>query len=300
MLAWDDLRFFLAVARHGTLSAAARVLAVTQPTVGRRLAGCEQKLGAQLFERTPTGLALTEVGRAMLPQAEQMETHALYAENLATGRSAGLSGSVRITAAEWAARSLVGPVLGPLLVRHPGLSLELVADARHLSLAKREADVALRASKFTHPDVVQREIAPLGFGLYASDAYLARRGTPDFAAGCVGHTFIEMIDGLANLADYEWLPKLTGKARAVVRTNGREPMATMALAGIGIACLPRFLGDATSGLRRLTTPAVAPPRKLWLGVHRAARGTPRVRTVVTYLIEALRGLAHALDPDARS
>ena len=300
MLDWDDLRFFLAVARHGSLSSAARVLVVTQPTVGRRINACERQLGAQLFERTPAGLMLSEVGRAVLPQAEQMEVHALHVENVATGRSVGVSGTVRITAAEWATRSLIGPVLGPLLARHPSLTVELSADARHVSLVKREADIALRASKFTHSDVVQRAIAPLAFGLYASDSYLARCGMPDFRTGCAGHTFIQMTDGLANLADYDWLPKLTGRARVAVRTNGREPMASMALAGIGIACLPRFVGDATAGLRRLTTPTTAPPRKLWLGVHRAARATPRVRTVATFLSEAVRGLAHALDPDARS
>ena len=299
MLDWDDLRFFLAVVREGTLSGAARVLGVTQPTVGRRVAGCEARLGALLFERTPAGLLPSETGRSMLAHAEQMEAHALFAENLATGRSAGVSGSVRITATEWAARSLIGPALGPLLDRHRGLSVELLADARHLSLLKREADVALRASRFTHADVVQHAVAPLAFGLYASDGYLARYGTPDFTTGCEGHALITMTDGLAKLADYEWLPALTDKARVVVRTNGREPMATMALAGFGIACLPRFLGDATPGLRRLSTPAAIPSRKLWLGVHRAARATPRVRAVVDFLTQTLRGLARALDPDAR-
>ncbi|MET0342830.1 MAG: LysR family transcriptional regulator [Polyangiales bacterium] len=297
MLDWDDLRFFLAVARQGSLSKAARSLAVTQPTVGRRLAACEAKLGAQLFERSAAGLALSDVGRALLPSAERMEAHALHAESLASGRSVGISGTVRLTAAEWTARSLIGPALGPLLERHPRLTIELVADARHLSLAKREADIALRASPFTHPEIVQRALAPLAFALYASDGYLARRGAPDFTTGCEGHTFIEMTDGLAHLADYEWLPRVRQRAHVGVRTNGREPMATMALAGVGIACLPRFLGDALPGLRRLTAPAPSPPRKLWLGVHRAARATPRVRAVVAYLAEALRGLSHALDPD---
>lgn len=297
MLDWDDLRFFLAVARHGSLSRAAGVLGVTQPTVGRRLHACEQRLGVQLFDRLPAGLALSDVGRALLPSAEQMEAQALYAESLASGRGTGVTGTVRITAAEWVVRSLIGPALGPLLARHPALTVELVADPRHLSLVKREADVALRASPFTHPDVVQRAVAPLAFALYASDGYLARRGAPDFAAGCEGHTFIEMTDGLANLADYEWLPQLARRARVAVRTNGREPMATMALAGLGIACLPRFVGDALPGLRRLATPAPAPARKLWLGAHRAARKAPRVRAVIGFLTETLRGLSHVLDPD---
>lgn len=296
MLDWDDLQFFLAVARHGTLSAAARALRVTQPTVGRRISAFEARLGTLLFERSGVGLTLSAVGRALLVHAEHMHDHALYAETLATGRSAGVSGSVRITAAEWVARSLLGPLLGPLLARHPGLTIELIADPRHLSLVKREADLALRASRFTHPEIVQREVARLQFGLYASDAYLARYGMPSFAHGCAGHQFIQMTDGLANLADYEWLPALAPNARVSVRTNGREPMATMALAGLGITCLPRFLGDATKGLRRIATPTPSPERKLWLGVHRAARATPRVRATLDFLSDALRGLDTALAP----
>lgn len=296
MLDWDDLRFFLAIAREGTLSAAARVLGVTQPTVGRRITAFEAHLGAQLFERAATGWTLSEVGRELLVHAERMQEQALYAESLASGRSGGMTGSVRITASEWMIRSVLGAQLAPLLTRHPALVIELLADARHLSLVRREADLALRPSPFTHPDVVQREVGALTFGLYASDSYLARHGMPDFARGAEGHVFIGMTEGLANLADYEWLPPLIAGARLAVRTNGREPMATMAASGLGFTCLPCFLGDATAGLRRLPTPLPSPRRKLWLGAHRAAHRTPRVRETLRFLAERLRGLSAALAP----
>jgi DNA-binding transcriptional LysR family regulator len=293
---WDDLRYFLAVARHGTVTAAARALEVAQPTVGRRVTSFEARLGAKLFVRSPAGWGLTAVGRGMLAHAERMEEHALTAETLAAGRDAGLDGSVRISASEWVIRSILGPALAPFVVRHPSLSLELVAEARHASLVRREADLAIRPSKFSHQDVVQRQIGTIEFGLYASDAYLARHGAPDFTAGCPGHVLIAMSDDVGNVADREWLPPITGRARVAVRTNGREPMATMAAAGMGITCLPRFVGDATPGLRLVTTPTPAPRRALWIGVHREARSTPRIRATLTHIAESFGHLRQALCP----
>jgi DNA-binding transcriptional LysR family regulator len=288
VLDWDDLQFFLALARHGTLSAAGRALRVAQPTVGRRIAALETRLGAQLFEHSPAGYTLTETGSAMLGHVERMQEHALYAETLASGSSAGITGEVRITASEWVVITLLGPALGPLLSAHPKLRLELIADPRHLSLVKREADIALRPSRFTHQEIVQREVATLEFGLYASESYLARHGEPDFTRGCETHTFIHMSDGLANLVDYEWLQPLAAKARGVVKTNGREPMAVMAAAGLGITVLPCVVGDAKPELRKLATPAPSPRRKLYLGFHRAARSTARVQVTARFIAATLR------------
>jgi DNA-binding transcriptional LysR family regulator len=219
-----------------------------------------------------------------------MQVHALAAENLAAGRDAGVSGTVRVTASEWMICSVLGPALAPHLARHPGLCLELIADVRHLSLVKREADIALRPSRFTHKEIIQREVAVLRFGLYASEAYLARHGLPDFARGCAGHTFVSATDDMNNLPDYEWLPPLASNARVAVRTNGREPMASLAAAGVGITCLPRCMGDALPALRRIETPTPSPARRLWLGVHRSARATPRVRVALGLVTESLAAL----------
>jgi DNA-binding transcriptional LysR family regulator len=298
MLDWDDLQFFLAVARHGTLSAAARTLAVTQPTVGRRIAAFEARLGAQLFVRASAGWTLSAVGRSVLAHAERMQEQALLAESVARGRDAGVSGAVVITASEWVIRSVLGPALGPLLSQHPKLSLDLVAEAKHLSLVKREADIALRPSRFSHQDVLARAVAVIEFGLYASDAYLARHGRPDFGGGAPGHRFIAMTAGAGNVVERDWLPPMAASGRVTVRSNGREPMATMAAAGIGIACLPRFLGAATPGLRSLATPTPAPRRQLWLGIHRAARATPRIRVTVDFLAHSFARTLGSLQPMA--
>jgi DNA-binding transcriptional LysR family regulator len=296
MLDWDDLRYFLAVSRAGSLSAAAATLGVTQPTVGRRIAALQRRLGAKLFTPTPTGQALSPSGRKLLPHAERMELEGISAERVTSGRDAGLRGRVRVTASEWLIGAVLGPMLRPFVSLHPALELELLADPRHLNLTRRDADLAIRPSRFEQPDVVQREIAVVAFGLYASDSYLAERGAPDFQRQCEGHRLVAMSEDLTKVPDVEWLPSLTARADVVVRTNGREPMARMASAGVGIACLPRFLGDATPNLRMLATPGAGPQRKLWLGCHRDVRAVPRVRVVSSFLAEGFRRLRAALQP----
>jgi DNA-binding transcriptional LysR family regulator len=295
---WDDLRFFLAVARHRTMSEAARVLRVAQPTVGRRIGAFERSLGARLFLRSASGLNLSPTGQTMLLHAEEMEAQALAAESVAAGRDSGLEGEVRVTASEWMIETVLGPRLAPLLIRHAALSIALVAEARHLNLFRREADIAIRPSRFQQREVFQREIAVLRFGLYASEDYLARSGAPDFTTQGRGHTLVaagaEMGKGIV---DVTWLPRLVGKARVAVQTNGRVAMANLAAAGIGLACLPRSLGDGTPGLRLLRTPEPAPRRQLWLGLHRATRTVPRVKAVAEFITKAFAGLRAALDPD---
>jgi DNA-binding transcriptional LysR family regulator len=296
MLDWDDIRYFLAVAREGSLSAAAGTLGVTQPTVGRRITALHRRLGAKLFIPTLTGQSLAPAGRSLLPHAERMELESLAAERVTSGTDAGLRGRVRVTASEWLIGAVLGPMLRPFVSRYPELELELIADVRHLSLTRRDADVAIRPSRFEQPEVVQREIAKIAFGLYASDSYLAELGAPDFARGCEGHRLIAMSEALTKIPDVDWLPPLTAKASIVVRTNGREPMARMAAAGIGMTCLPRFLGDATPNLRLLPAPIAGPERQLWLGFHRDLRAVPRVRVSIAFLREGFGRLRPALCP----
>jgi DNA-binding transcriptional LysR family regulator len=297
MLDWDDLRVVLAVARGGTLSAAARALGITQPTVGRRIDGFERAVGARLFQRRPSGYVLTAAGRAVAGHAERIEREALAAERAITGRDAGLQGAVRITASEWLIARVIGPVLAGLIDRHRGLVIDLIADPRHLNLARREADIALRPRPFEQQAVHHRRLVRIELGLYASPAYLSAHGAPSFAGGCAGHAIVAMHEDVGDIAG-AWLSSIAGRARIAVRTNGREAMLTMAVAGGGLACLPRLMGDAHAGLRRIAVPRPPPERTLWLGVHRDARAIPRVRAVIAFLVEELRRLQPAFAPGA--
>lgn len=296
MLDWDDLRFFLAVARAGSLSAAASALGVTQPTVGRRITAFEKRLGARLFLHTPTGRRVSSTGQRLLGHAERIELDVIAAERIASGRDAGVSGRVLIASSEWVAGRVLAPLLEPLTRRYPKLVVELSAEARHVSLRHREADIALRPSRFEHADIVQRELARISFGLYASDRYLAEYGTPDLAAGAAGHRLIAMSEELTRVPDVDWLPKIAGKASVVARANGREPMVAMAVAGVGMTVLPRFVGDAAPGLRLLSAGLAAPVRQLWAGFHRDARAVPRVGATLAFLGESVRKLSGPLCP----
>jgi len=293
---WDNLRIFLAVGRHGSLSGAARELQLSQPTVGRRVAAFERELGTKLFVATRLGQELSPSGRELMSHAERMESNALAAERSSIGRDQGMRGTVCVTSSEWLINRVLAPLVAPFLAKHAELELELLADVRHLDLMRREADIALRPSRFEGDEVVQRKVGSILFGLYASEAYLARHGTPDFSDGCRGHRLIVMSKSLNRVPDLDWLPKFTGGASITTRTNGRDAMAALARDGIGMACLPRVVGDRTPGLRLLRPPSAAPERTLWLGVHRDTRNAPRVRAVATFLAEALAGLCSALAP----
>ena len=282
MLDWDDLRFFHALARHGTLTAAARTLEVTQPTVGRRIAAFEKRLGAKLFTPTPTGHVLSSTGKRLFEHAARMESEALSAERVARGRDTGLRGRVTITASEWIVERLLGPMVGPLVARYPGLEIELLGDPRPLNLVQREADIAVRPSRFEHQDVVEVEAAVVAFGLYASEGYLEERGMPDFSRQCEGHALIAMSESFTTVVDVEWLSRIASQAQVTARANGRMPMTALAAAGVGLACLPRAVGDGTPSLRRLPTPIPGPERRLWVAAHGTRGGFrasgPRLRS----------------------
>jgi DNA-binding transcriptional LysR family regulator len=292
---WDDLRFFVAVARAGSMSAAARVLGVAQPTVGRRISALETELGSKLLVPTSSGQTLSAIGQRALTHAEEMERSALAAERIASGRDAGLSGRVRITASEWLVESVLAARVASLAARHPDLEVELVADPRHANLSRREADIALRPSRFEQQAVFQREVAVVSFALFASREYLEARGAPDFRRRCAGHAIIELTGMPRRTPEAGWLESVAREARVVARVNGRLALARMIKAGIGVGCLPRLVGDA-EGLRLLDTPPPGPRRQLWMGVHREVRDVPRVRKTMDFLATTFDQLRSQLAP----
>lgn len=301
MLDWDDLRFFLAIARLRSLSAAARELRVTQSTVGRRLASLESGLGARLLHRTPEGYVPTLAGEAILGQAERVEAEVRAVERTVGGRDAQLEGVVRVTAVDTLASHVLVPCFAALQAGSPEIALELVADVRHLSLAMREADIAVRLAAFEGHDLVTRRIGTLAFGLYASPAYLERHGEPDFAAGCAGHRLVAGLDGAEVPQLAGWLAEIAPRATVALRTDSPEAQLRAALSGVGISCLARLRGDAAGAGLRLIEPPPAPPAAIgiWLAVHKDNRRTPRIRLVMDAVVAAFRDNAGALDPSRR-
>lgn len=295
MLDWDDLRFFLALARHGSLSAAARELRVSQTTVGRRLASLEAGLAVRLLNRTPNGYVLTLAGQSVRGQAERLEAEALSLERNVSGRDTQLTGLVRITCAETVANHLLAPCLAVLHRQHPDIMVELTSDLRNLSLSMREADISVRLSRPEQHDLAVRRIGDLGFGLYASPAYLERHGELGIEAGCAGHYLITQSNDAEAAAQTRWLAELAPRARVALQTTSHEAAASAALHGGGLACLTRFRADREAGLTRLPVPT-APAVAIWLAVHRDNRANARIRACLTHITQSVRSLAGQLFP----
>lgn len=293
---WEDLKTFLAVARHGNLSAGARSLGVSQTTMARRLEGLHARLGVRLLSRTPTGFVLTAAGERILPRVERMEGEALSAERAISGEDDRLEGLVRITSVDTFAARILTPALARLAQIHPGIAIELITDVRSLSLARREADIAVRLAPFEQHEAVVRRIADMAFGLYAAPAYLAERGAPDWTDLGADHRIVTVQDALAGLPEAQWLTGLAPAAATVLAANSRQVQLEACRLGLGLTCLPRYLGDAEVGLTRIETPTVAPRRGVWIGVHRDLRDTPRIRAVLDLVSEQVRASAHALNP----
>src|SRR6516162_6949518 len=187
---WDDARFFLAVARTGSLSAAARALGVGHVTVGRRIALFEKHLGVTLLNRTPDGFATSPAGEAILRQCTVMETSALDLERVAAGRDSLVTGSVRVTTTEALAYQLIAPAIASLRQAHPELQVDLVVGVRSLDIARRDADIAVRFARPSASELVCRKLGEVGFLLYASQPYLARAGIPKRGEGLGGYDLI--------------------------------------------------------------------------------------------------------------
>lgn len=281
---WSDLRVFLAIARAGTLGAAARKLGQTQPTMGRRLQALEQAVGHKLFQRTKTGFVLTDEGAAVLNHAERMEEEALALQRELSGQEGQLEGMLRVTASDWFAEYLLTPVIAEFTARHPRVVVELLTDSRFLSLSRREADLAFRIQPFDEPDVVSRKLLHMPYGVYAG----AGHPLPHAGDG-TGVGLITMDVAFANMPDVAWLQRMLPNAHVALRSNARAVQARMCARGAGIAVLPRPLGDSFTGLQRIDLGEEPPTRETWLGYHRDMRRLARLRALLDLVVERLAG-----------
>ena len=296
MLAWDDLRLFLAIARAGSLTAAAAQVGVNQSTMSRRLAALEAAVGQVLVERVPGGpgghgvYVCTPAGERMVRAVERIEgeVHAMM-RDLGLG-PVGLEGAVRLSAPEALASHFLAPRLPALRAEHPGLAIELVTDERP-RLGRRDADLGLTLGLPTEPDLFVRKLGEVVFAAYAAKSYVAEHGWPEageVGPGLGGHAAIGYTDDQADLPEAAWFNRLAKGARPVLRTSAILSQFEAVRAGVGIAALPCYLADPAGSLVRLTDPAQGPRREIWLGVHRDLRHAPRLRAVIEFLSGMVR------------
>ncbi len=290
---WEDLRSLLAIAREGTLSAAARRLGVQQSTMGRRLAALEVAAGVRLFERTPRGLHLTADGAAARNEVQRMEDAALAAERAVSGRDVRLEGLVRLTTVSDFLPSVLMPALADIAKRYPGILVELIADDRTFSLAAREADIAVRLARPRGQSLRGRRIGELSFGLYASLEYLAAHDAPTLSGHQgEGHRIILSRDETGVYAEIDALAAMAPKAAVALRTDGRANQFAAAQAGLGIAVLAHHV-VVGSGLIQLEAPPF-PTREIWLVRHKDTRHVPRISAVAEVLVAKMHSAARFL------
>ncbi len=288
MVDWDDLRHFLAVARGGTLAAAASALRINATTVGRRLAALEEEVGARLFDRTPDGYLLTPAGRDLLPRAERMEAEAFALEREVRGADQRLAGIVRVSATEMLATRFIAPRLPAFAARHPEIAVELGCTSRSVNLGRREADIALRLTRPLEEDLVTRRIASVDLSLYASRAYVAREGAPARPEESLrGHHAILFADARAFAIENDWFSARLDGARVVLRSDSVSAIYSATVAGVGIALLPRIVADADPLLQRIETSSAPEPRSVWQAVHVDLHKTARIRAVLDFFGEIM-------------
>ncbi len=284
---WDLYRTFLAVMRDGTLSAAARSLGSTQPTVGRQIEALEAALGATLFSRSPSGLTPNPAAHDLLPHAEAMAHAAAALERASSGEAMDDRGVVRIATSEYVGCEVLPPILADFRFRHPRVELELALSSRVADLLRRDADIAVRLVRPTQQNLVARKIGTIRLGLYAHRRYVERFGLPRGMEDAHRHGTIGYD------RDSHAFCSVTGAKQALPRSffNFRCDSTAAQLAamraGLGIAGCQVPMARREPDLVPVLEGSVGFNLDMWLVMHRDARSTRRVRLLFDHLAEGL-------------
>ena len=290
---WDDIRVFLAVSRAGSLSAAAKKLGVTQPTVGRRLKALEDNLRARLFDRLPDGLVPSPAGAELLPLAEAMESRAMALERRTPALAEGAKGSVRISVWETFAQLLTG-YMADMRGRLPEIEIELGVNHINANLSRREADLIVQECVPENPSLIVRRLGAYTFAVYGARDYVAahpqalgesRYQTCEWVGFDEDHTYFH---------NQTWLLEQLDGRQPAVRTNNGIVIYEAVREGAGLGVLPCFAGDADETLVRLTPPIDDLEHGLHLVVHPDVRRSPAVRAVMDVMAEIFKGEADRL------
>jgi DNA-binding transcriptional LysR family regulator len=284
---WNQARAFLVTAEEGSLSAAARALGMTQPTVGRQVSALEQELGVVLFERVGRGLELTPSGLELVSHVRDMGKAATRVSLAASGRSQTIEGSICITASEIHAAFLLPPIIVKLRQLAPGIDIEIIASNSASDLGRREADIAIRSFRPTQAELIARKIKDVPARLYASKDYLKQIGMPKSAADLERADFIDFDDTGMLLNGLNALGLNLTRSNFPIRTKNHIVQWKMVKQGLGIGIFPEDIGDAEPLVQQALPelePIVFP---IWLTTHRELNTSRRVRLVFDLLATEL-------------
>lgn len=274
---WQDLAYFLALVRHGSMSAAAKVLNVDHATVSRRIASLEKDLGLRLTERLPRRTTLTAHGQMIAAVAGDMNRTADRVKLQALSLAATTKTVVRVSASPAVAARLIAPEMARFTEQHPGITLSLSGVSHHAQLDKGEADIAVRLTRPEDPDLLIRRIGTMRFGLYAA---------PTFSAISPEHwTFIAYEDRLDYVTQQQWLNTLLAGRTVVFRASDLMAQQQAARTGLGAVVLPCFMGEADAALVSLPVVSPGPARDIWLAAYPEVRRSAAAIRVMDFLAE---------------
>lgn len=285
---WADMRMFLAIVEEGSLMAAAEQLELTQPTVGRRLAAMEDRLGLPLFVRTGRRMQLTDTGHLILENARRMEREMLAIERAVEVQSKGLSGEVVITSTEGTGTEWLAPELREFHKRHPDIVLNVRVDNRSMDLVRREADIALRLGRPTEPDLIARFLVNIGFGLYASESYLRNKPELQSLDDLVDHDVIAIYGprGVPHLT-FNSDAQEPSPGKIVFATNSPAAQISAARSGYGIAAISHRWAAMYNELKPVLPDLTVAETQMWLVTHEELRHSARIRAVSDFLAERI-------------
>lgn len=295
MFDWNDLRFLLATARHGSTLRAAAALGVNQTTVARRIKALETALGVELFQRRQSGYVVTEEGRAVLDLAAAAEDAANRLEERLKARRRSLSGKVRITGTEYTARAILAPAVSALRATHPGIAAEIVVSDLRLDLAAGEADIAIRTGGAAdeQPGIVRRRLPDSVWAIYLARTLYEQIGEPESEDAIKNYPVIAGEGRIAAASALRWLESRADPARIALRSNSLPGMLAAAEAGLGLAALPAIAASGNANLLRCgSLPRF--PSPLWLCWHESRRNDPMIRTVCDVLTAVAAERRHAI------
>ena len=284
---WDNLRYFLELARSGTLMSAARRLEVDHTTVARRIQALEKEVGAPLFSRESGGHRLTEAGRKLQPQVEAMESAFQAVESTAPASQEGLSGLVRIGATEGFGTVVLAPQLALFAQQHPRLTIDLLAMPRLVHLSRREADIVISLERPARGAVVVTKLTDYTLRLYASKQYLAAHQPIKTREDLRGHTFISYVDDLLFSKELQYLDELYKPESFALRSTSILAQHQAARAGAGIAVLPSFIAEPDPELVRVLPGEANFTRTFWMSVPAETRHLARMKAVWDFLRETV-------------
>lgn len=285
---WNDLKYFLAVARFGGLSAAAVELGGSPSTVSRHILALERHLGVRLFLRQQSGYLLSDEGTSLFERVVAVErsTDAVARGTAGHPQLDGVSGVVRLAAPESLAVHLVTPHLPQLHARHPRLQVELVVGQAQADLSRREADLALRlvdpSGQRASRDHVARQLGRMPFGLYASP-----QAHPGDGAPWRERNYINWNTAWIHIPTAEWLERMYSPRAPVFSSNSLDVQIAAARTGLGLVLIPSYIGDADPALRRVPVDETLPHRDVWLVYHRDLKGSSRVLAMKAFLVDLL-------------